>query len=87
MQTNQIPQAIPSLHRNKKAESGATSLIDLGEPIKPHIGPWVTAADWLMVENADAMTGPAWKETAARSLPLLTYSVSEKENCVAEKRK
>jgi hypothetical protein len=32
-----------------------------------------------MVDNASVMTAPAWKETDARSLPLLTYSVLGKK--------
>jgi len=59
----------------------------LGEPIKPHTGRWVSAADWLMVENADAVMVPAKKGTEARSLPLITYSVLGKENRVGGKRK
>ena len=39
-----------------------------------------------MVENADSMSAPAKKETETRALPLLTYSVLGKENCVGGKK-
>jgi hypothetical protein len=87
MRTNQIHRSIPSLHRNWKAGSGAASLMGLGEPTKPHTSRWATTGDRLMVENADSMTAPAKKRTEAKSLPLLTYSVSGRENCVGAKRK
>jgi hypothetical protein len=59
--------------------------MDLGESIKPHTNRWATTGDRLMVENADSVAAPSEEETEARSLPLFTYSVLGKENCVGGK--